>query len=133
MLQTEGEILAILVGQRRDRQRDAGQVDTLLLDQESTVDDLAFHVFAAHCRDLQLNASIRKQNSGARTNFPSQTLKCRGDQSRGTRDIAGSDDDLRTGLQLYRSVAAQTSGADFRALQILKDADGPVFLLGGTS
>ena len=66
VIETEFEILAIFFRERGDRESDAGKVDSFVLAEHATVDDIAEHIFTACTSDPQFDQTIAQQDAGAR-------------------------------------------------------------------
>ena len=133
MLQAELQILAIFLGQGGNRQSSAGKIDALMLAQTSAIQNVADHIFAAHRAHAQFDQAIAQKNAGAGRDFAGEIGKGGGNARRSAGDIARSNDHGRAAFQHDRFVALQASSADLGALQILQDADGAIFFLGGAA
>ena len=131
VVEAELEILTIFFGHGGNRQRCAGQIDALVFAQSSAVQDVADNVFAAHGAHAQFDQAVAQQNARAGGNFAGEIGKGGGNAGRSAGDVARGDDHGRTAFELDGFVALQASSADLRALQILENADGAIFLLGG--
>ena len=133
VVESEFQIFAVFFCQGRDRERGAGKVDAFVLAQHAAIDDVAQDVFAA---DSATRSSIRPSLS---------RMRAPGDSSRAR---SGNVVEIRvavpatfcgvmvTTVPVFRRTGSwplQRSGADLRALQILQDADGAGFAIGGAA
>ncbi len=81
----------------------------------------------------QFDQAIAEQDAGAGREFAGEIGERGGDAGGGAGNILRRDGDHRTGFQQDGLVALQGAGADFRALQVLQDADGASLALGGAA
>ena len=133
VIDTEFQVFAVFFGERGDGERDTGKIDAFLLAQHAAINDVAQHVFAADSANAEFDQAVAEQDAGAGRKFAGKVGERSGDASGGAGDVLRSDRHDGAGLQKDRRVALQQPGTDFRALQILKDADGAAFAIGGAA
>ena len=133
VVEAEFEVFAVFFGQRRNGKRDAGKVDAFVLAQRAAVDDVAENVFAADAANAQFDQAVGEQDAGAGGDLAGEIGECGRDARGGAGHVLRCDGDDRAGFQQHGLVAFERSGADFRALQILQDADGAALALGGAA
>src|SRR5580704_402786 len=124
MLQGKGQILAVLRGEGRDAELDAGQIDAFMLAERSAIDDFANHFLAANLLDAQFNQTVREKDAVSAVDFARQ----RSENSADARSIAqnprSGDDEALSRAQHHGPASRERSGANLRALQIGQDGDG---------
>ena len=104
-----------------------------MLAQHAAVDDVAEHIFAADTADAQFDQSVAEQDAGTSRELAAEIGK-RGGNARGcARYILWRDGYHRTGFQQDGFVTLQWSGADFRALEVLEDADRASLAFSGAA
>src|SRR5581483_639110 len=103
----------------------------LVLPQHSAIHHLADDIFSPDRIYAQFDQSIAEQDAGSRAEFARQVREA-GRNSRGIAgDVPGRDRDRGTGLQQHGLMVLELAGADFWSLQVLQDAEGAPFALGG--
>ena len=80
VLKPKLQVFAIFLSERGYRQRDARQIDSLMLGQDSAVNHLALHVVTANARDTQLDQSVGYKNPRPGSHLACQTLESSRDQ-----------------------------------------------------
>src|SRR5207247_1133137 len=75
VLKPKLQVFAIFLSECGYRQRDARQIDSLMLGQHSAVNHLALHVVTANARDTQLDQSVGYKNPRPGSHLACQTLE----------------------------------------------------------
>src|SRR5262245_47539519 len=109
MLDAELQVFSVFLGQRWNAHERPREIDSFMLAELATVDDLALHVIAANRRNTQFDQAVRKQDASARLHFLRQRLEGCGDNRRSSGNITRRDDDALPGLQEHRRMLLQPS------------------------
>ncbi len=104
-----------------------------MLAEHAAVDDVADDIFAADAAHAQFDQAVAEQDARAGREFAGEVGEGGGDASFVAGDLVGRDGDDRSGLQKDGLALFEQSGADLGALQVLQDADGASFALGGAA
>src|ERR1700679_139086 len=97
----------------------------------AAVQDVADYIFAAEGTHAQFDQSVAQDNACAGGYFAGEIGKGGRDAGGCAGNVTGSNHDGCAAFQDDGFAALQASGADFRALQILKNTDGSVFFFSG--
>ena len=89
--ETEFEVLAIFIGQRRNGKCNAGKVDPFVFAQHAAVENIAQHVVSPNAAYAQLNQTVTEQDAGAGHEFAGQVGERGGDARGRSRHILRSD------------------------------------------
>ncbi|CAM5280500.1 hypothetical protein SALBM311S_06672 [Streptomyces alboniger] len=127
--QREAQVLDVLLGQRRDVHGRTGQVDALVVGDDTALDHDRPDLGAHDLGDLQLDVAVVDQDLVALGHVAGQALVGRPADLLVTGDVLGRDDELVTALQLDRTLGEGLQ-TDLRALQVGENTDGPAGLLG---
>ena len=131
--EAEFQVFAIFFGEGGNRQGDARKIDAFVLAEQAAVDNVAEHVFAADGAHTHFDQAVTEEDASAGREFAGQVGE-RGADARGCAQcLLRRNSHDRAGLQHHGLVAIERSGADFRALQVLENADGAAFALGGAA
>src|SRR5208282_3935494 len=122
------QVLAVFFRKGGDRERDSGKVDAFVFAEHAAVEHIAEHIFTAHAADPQFDEAITEQDPGSGGEFAGEIGKGGGDARGGAGNVLRGDGYDRAGLQQNGLVAIEQASADFRALQILQDAEGAPLL-----
>ncbi len=133
MVDSEFQVFAVFFRERGDGERNAGKVDAFLLAQHAAIEDVTQHVFAADSANTEFDQAVAEQDAGARREFTGKIGECSSDTSGCAGDVLRSDGHDGAGLQKDRRVAFKQPGTDFRALQILENADSAALAIGGAA
>ncbi|MGX1117888.1 hypothetical protein RKD37_003251 [Streptomyces ambofaciens] len=128
--QREPEVLDVLLAQRGDVDRRAGQVDALVVGDDTALDDDRLHPGALDLGDLQLDVAVVDEHLVALGDVTGQALVGRAADRPVARDVLGGDGELVTAHQLDGTLREGLQ-ADLRALEVGEDTDGAAGLLGG--
>ena len=124
------QIVAILFGQRRNGQSDAGQIDALALAENSAIDYPADDVGVGRAFNAQFDRAIVKQDARARMHIARHAGIVRRDLSVVAFDVASGDDELLVVFQLYRLMVLERAGANLRAGKIDQHGQRAVHFFG---
>ncbi len=119
----EDEVFFVLLGERGDLDRDAREVDALVLAEHAAVDDLADDVGALDVVDVKFDEAVGEQDAGAGLEVLGERLEGGADESGGAFDLAGCDGEELACDELDGLVSLELAGADLGALQVGEDAD----------
>ena len=79
LAETEFEVLAIFIGQRRNGECNAGKVDPFVFAQHTAVENIAQHVASPNAAYAQFNQTVTEQDAGAGREFAGQVGEGGGD------------------------------------------------------
>ncbi len=119
-------VLPILLGERRRRHLDPGEVHSLVGRQNTAVDDAAAHARSVDAGDLHRQQAVVQQDPGADAGVSGEAFVRRG-QLIAPRDVLGGEHHLLTRRELPRR--GQIADANARALEVEQDGDRQVHLL----
>ncbi len=125
----EDQVFFIFFGQRRNLDRNAGEIDALVLAQRAAVDDLADDVVAVDGADVELDQAVGEQDARSGLEVFGQRGEGGADFLCGALHLVRRDGERLAGDQLHGLVVDELAGANLRALQVGEDADG--LALGG--
>ncbi len=129
-LERELEVVDVLAGQRRDRQRDAGEVDALVGGDDAADEHLAARAAAVDLHNSEPHGAIVDQNVEAR-------LQHRAEHRRRDREVVALGDvlacDRHLSATLERDGLGELADAELRPLQVGDQSNrAPDLLLKGT-
>ena len=121
-LEAPAQVGLVLLGERGNVDRDAGQVDALVVRDRAGDDDLGRDPDAVGLEDLDLDLAVVDQQEVAGLDVLRQALEGRADDLLGADDVFGRDLEDVADLELVRAVR-ELAEADLRALQVDEDGD----------
>ncbi len=125
----------ILLGQSRQGDGDARQVDALVAGNRSGHDDLGVHVVALDLGDLKTDLAVIDQNRVSRVAVARQALEGGGGDVLVALDVVGGDDELlasgQLDLVLALGVLLEPTATNLRTLQVNQRGDVATGGLGG--
>jgi hypothetical protein len=130
LAQRPAQVGHVLVGQRRHGDRDAGQVDALVVGDLAAFDGHALDPRAVHRDHFEGHPAVVDQDAVARGAVPRQPLVRGGADLPGARHVFSGDGEPVAARQHVRAVR-EAAQADLRALQVHQDAHGPPGVVGG--
>ena len=123
------DILFVLIRQGRKLNLYIGHIDTLLLSQLSSVDDLTDNVRILHLAHFQLNQSVVNENPVARGNILIQSAVIDIADGIVTYQLPGGQGIGLAFLQSHLFAVLKLSGTDLRSLGIQERCDRNIQLL----
>jgi hypothetical protein len=125
LAKTEGEVLAVLIGQGRSRNGRPRQVDPLAVLEHATDHDPAADILSGNFQHLQLHQPVVEKDPVAAANIAGEFPESRRDEPVGAPHLPGGNRHFIPRHQLQCSALHQ-AGADFRSLQVPQDRHRPL-------
>ena len=118
---TELEVLDVLRGNRRTRQRHAGCIDPFVLADLASFDDRRLNLGAVAGVDAQLDDAVGEQEAIAGTRVLGQPGERSRQPSGPTDEITRGDPQGIAGVDVQRAAVFQHARADLRPAEVLQD------------
>ena len=120
--QRPAQVVFVLLAQSRNVDRDAGEVDALIIGHFSPGDDLGDNLTVINLDRTQRDLPVVDQQAVTDFNILGQALEGRGADVLGALDVINGDGETVTNFEHMRPVGEPTE-PDFRALQISEHTD----------
>src|ERR1700732_452149 len=104
-----------------------------MLAQLAAVENVAEHIISANSTNSQLDQTVTEKDSRTGRQFVGKIGECSGNVRGGSGHVLRGGGHDGAGLQQNRFVSLEWPGANFRTLQVLENAKGAPFALGGTA
>ncbi len=134
VLNAEDDVLAVLVGEARDRQGDVREGDALVIADAAARDDAAVDGVLDHLLHLAARSSRRPSERCHRASALSRhSARRHRRQLPRPRDLSRHEREALSGLEVHALAAGRAERAepDLRSLQVLEDGDRPARALLG--